>query len=347
MTLLKKGGDYSYAYGVVSGKSSKLLSYHQTENLALFKNLDELVAFLAGTGYEQDIQKAVGKKVDPDKLEKAVLSNFMRIYNEIASHLPEGDRDTMEKMTLGYVETSNLQIIIRMVHSNADPEETKKITSPGRWTEGYIENLVKSESIKDLINKLEGSKYHEGLKEELENYEELNSTIPLEVKLEKMLVKNWLSLKDIMSDDLKSYIEKIVDMMNITYALRIMEEHIDEEDVFIDGGKYVSIEMFKKMAESPAGEALEVLKKTPFYEAAKEGVEYFEKTGSFIKLENLLNGVIIKRFADDALFRPLSMSSIILFIVRKRMEIKNLRRIIVCIDGKIPGNEIKEMLVRV
>ncbi|MBN2102369.1 MAG: V-type ATPase subunit [Candidatus Aenigmarchaeota archaeon] len=344
--LKRKGGDYSYAYGVVSGKHSKLLTYHQTENLALFKNLDELVAFLAGTEYEQDIQGAMGKRVDQDLLEKGVLSNFLRVYNEIAATLPQGDRMTLEKMTLGYIETSNLQIIIRMLHSGANPEDTARMLSPCKWSSEYVRELVESGSVEKMTGNLD-AKYREGLKDELDDYKNMDSTIPLEVKLEKMLAKDWLSLKDVMSPDLQSYIAKNVDVMNITYALRIMEEHIDEENVFIEGGKYVTKKMFKAMAEGSNEEALNILSRTPFYNAAKEGIEHFGKTGSFIKLENLLNGVIIKRFADDALFRPLSMSSIILFIARKRMEVKNLRRIIVCIAGKIPANEIKEMLVRV
>jgi len=344
--LKKRGGDYSYAYGVVSGKSSKLLSYHQTENLALFKSLDEVATFLSGTEYEQDIQGAMGKMIDADKLEKGILSGFMRIYNEIAVHLPPGDRNTLAEMTMGYIGTTNLQVAIRMVHSKANPEEIKKMLSPGRWGNEFTDDIVGSGSIRDLLEKLKGTKY-EVLVEEIEEYEKTKNTISLEVRLEKLLVKRWLALKDTMSPDLQSYIAKNIDMMNITYALRITEEHVDAKDIFIEGGKYVSREMFERMAKSSPSDAVEILHKTPFYNAAKEGIGHFEKAGSFIKLENLLNGVIIKRFADDALFRPLSMSSIILFIARKRMEIKNLRRIIVCIAGKIPANEIKEMLVRV
>ena len=340
------GGDYSYAYGVVSGKSSKLFTMSQLESMSMYRSLDEVVAFLSGTEYEQDISEAVGRKVDADLLERGILSNFLRIYKEIASTLPKGDHKTLEKMTMGYIKTSNLQIIIRMLHSGANPEDIMKMISPCKWSNEYARSLVESSSVEKMTEKLD-AKYIEGLKGGLIEYKKTGSIIPIEVSLEKMLVKDWLSLGGIMSPDLQSYIAKNIDVMNITFAFRIPEGSADEENLFIEGGKYITKKMFGEIAEASNEDALIILSSTPFYNAAKEGIEHYTKTGSFIKLENLLNMVIIKRFADDALFRPLSMSSIILFIARKRMEVKNLRRIIVCIAGKVPANEIKEMLVRV
>ena len=130
---LVSGGDYSYAYGVVSAKSSKILSEKQMEGLAMFRSIDEVAAFLEGTEYEKDIHEAVGKTADPEKFEKAVLAHFMRLYREITSFIPKADKITLDRIVMGNIETENLEVIIRLVASGADMKNAEKLITPCSW----------------------------------------------------------------------------------------------------------------------------------------------------------------------------------------------------------------------
>ncbi len=343
MKLLRSGGDYSYAYGVVSGKGRKLFSRKQIEDLAMYKSVGEITAFLEGTEYERDIHGAVGKKVDPIKLEKSILNHFFRIFREIISTLPQADKETMEELIMGNIEAENMEIIIRMIHRKLDPEETGHMLTPCRWKDDFVSDIISSQSIKELVEKLGKTEYHEPLEQALDKYEDEKSTVPLETALEKFLAKKWLTLQEKIAEDLKSYIEMKIDAMNIRSLLRLITEERSREGAFVEGGKYLTRKMFDE-AES-IEDALEVLNRTPYINAVKEGLEYYGKSKSFVHLENILYRENVQRFADEALFNPPSMSSIILFISRKKMEIKNLRRIVVCKANDVPQNEIKELLL--
>ena len=61
-------GDYAYAYGVVSGMTAKLIDDKTFDELARFRSVEEVVAFLEGTDYEPEIKKFVGKTIEIENL---------------------------------------------------------------------------------------------------------------------------------------------------------------------------------------------------------------------------------------------------------------------------------------
>lgn len=349
MKLRKNGGDYSYAYGVVSGKGSKLFTKKQIEDLAMFRSVGEVTAFLEGTEYEKDIQEAVGKKVDPEKLERCIISHFTRIYKEISSFLPEADKDTLEKIIMGNIEVENLMIMMRLIRAGKDSDEIEKtvfLRDNLEIDKDVIEKLLSSKTVDEFVSNLENTAYHEFLNKAIDDYKEEDSIIPLEDALRKYLIHSWLSLEDKISDDLKSYIGKRIDIMNINYIMRTLSSGKELSVDKLYPGRHFTSDIIKSF-DGIAGieDALNILDKTAFGDDSREGYKAYEKTKSFVKLENLLYSRILKRFADDSLFNPPSMSSVILFLERKNVEIKNLRRIIVCKANELPSDDIKEILI--
>ncbi|NOX71762.1 MAG: V-type ATPase subunit, partial [Candidatus Micrarchaeota archaeon] len=229
--LKSDDGDYSYAYGVVSGKSYKLLTKKQMEDLARFKSVDELVVFLEGTDYESDIKHVRGKIIDIDELWKGIMNHFMRVYDEVVSFIPEKDSQVIEKLVMGNIEAENAEIILRMLHSGAESGRIKEMLAPCRWTEEYIDALTSSRSVKSFKDNLREKWLKEAIESSMETYEKQQTVIPIEISIEKALAKKWNAIESSISDDLKFYVGVKIDSINVIFLMRILTGTVIPSDI--------------------------------------------------------------------------------------------------------------------
>ncbi|UCC91607.1 MAG: V-type ATPase subunit, partial [Candidatus Aenigmatarchaeota archaeon] len=106
--MVSKENEYAYAYGVVSGMTAKLIDDKTFDELARFRSVEEVVAFLEGTDYEPEIKKVVGKTIDIRSLESALKKHFVRIYGSIVSSIPESDRKDLNMIISEGLRVENL-----------------------------------------------------------------------------------------------------------------------------------------------------------------------------------------------------------------------------------------------
>jgi ATP synthase A1 C subunit len=334
-----KEGEYAYAYGVVSGMTAKLIDDKTFDELTRFRSVEEVVAFLEGTDYEPDLKKVIGKTIKIEDLEHALKHHFIRIYKSIVSSLPESDQEALNKIIVENLRVENLKIILRGIHSGIGSERIEEMLDMITDQE-FLMELIKSRSVEEFVEKLEKTEYHEILEKKLPEYRELGNLLPLENSLDKYLIDSW---RGIDCFDIRRFVEIKIDTINIRTILRCKVSGIPSKDYVIQGG-YLK-EKLKDMERGEVKDILEILDKTPYGKASREAMNEYQKTNSLIAFEKRLESEILKFLKENAILRPLSMFSIILFINAKRREVKNLNTVIVCKHYDVPPEEIKEILM--
>ncbi len=332
-------GDYAYAYGVVSGMTAKLIDDKTFDELARFRSVEEVVAFLEGTDYEPEIKKVVGKTIEIENLESALKRHFVRIYRSIVSSIPESDRKDLNRIISESLKVENLKIIMRGIHSGMEPEKIEEMLDIME-DEELITELTKAKSVEEFIAGLEKTEYHDVLESKLPEYKELGNLLPLENSLDKHMIDSW---RGVVSKDLRRFVETKTDTINIRTILRCKISDIPSKDYIIEEGH-----LKDKLSEMERGEVkdvLEILDRTTYGKAAKEAMSEYEKTHSLISFEKRLESDILTFLKENAILRPLGVFSVMSFINAKRREVKNLNTVVICKHYDVPPEEIKEILM--
>ena len=290
-------GDYAYAYGVVSGMTAKLIDDKTFDELARFRSVEEVVAFLEGTDYEPEIKKVVGKTIDIRNLESALKQHFVRIYRSIVSSIPESDRKDLNRIISESLKVENLKIIMRGIHSGMEPEEIEELLDTTE-DEEFMKELAKAKSIEEFITALEKTEYHDILESKIPKYNELGNLLPLENSLDKHMIDSW---RGVASPDLRRFVEIKIDTINIRTTLRCKISGIPSKDYVIEGGNLK--DKIKDMERGEVKDVLEILDRTPYGKAAKEAMAEYEKTKSLVSFEKKLESDILAFLKENAILK--------------------------------------------
>lgn len=332
--MSSKESEYAYAYGVVSGMTAKLITDKTFGELAGFRSVEEVVAFLEGTDYEHEIKKVIGKTIDIRELESALRRHFVRMYEGIVSSIPESDREDMDRVASEGMKAENIKIIMRGIHSGMEAQRIE-----GLMDFESVKDLAGSKSMEEFIDRLEGTGYHGILKERIGDYREKGNLLPLENAIDKQLIDSW---KEVRSPDLKAFVRMKIDATNIRTILRCRISGIPPKEYVIEGG-YLQGRL-REMERGEVKDIMGILERTPYGRASKEAMAEYEKTKSLVSLEKRLESEVFRFLRENAMLRPLGVFSVMSFVDAKRREVRNLSMIVVCKHYGIPPEEIKEIL---
>lgn len=337
--LGNKEGEYAYAYGVISGKAVKLLRERDLEDLAQFRNVEEILAYLEGTDYEEDIRNVVKKKIDIGEVENALMKHFLRLYEEITSTIPTKEKTAVDRTVREDLVVRNLKIILRGIHSGMDREELRRLVGPGLESELRSE-LLEAENIEDVVERLKETPYYSPLEEILPQYNEEEEILPLENTLDRELVKRWK--EEELSEEMETFIGVRSDVLNIRTLVKCKLMDIPCKGYIIAEG--YQLENVEELAVMNLEEMLEELDKTHYGEAVRQGYEKYKETKSLTRMDLLLDEMVIDQLKQSQIFKPLGINSILLFLLQKEQEVRNLRTIIVCRSHGIQSKEVMKLL---
>ena len=310
-----KDSAYAYAYGVVSSMTGKLLDEKTYDELARFRSVEEVLAFMEGTDYEHEIKKVVGKTIRIKDVENALKSHFIRVYEGIVSSIPDTDRAEFNKVILEGLRFENLKVILRGIHSELGSEKIIE-TLETSMDSKLMAELAESKDLEEFAEKLESMEYHYVMKEELEKYKETGDLLPLENAIDKYLVNSWSKISCI---EIKEFTDIRTDMINIMTILRCKISDIPTKDYVIYGGTLK--EHLKEIEKGDIKDVLSSLDKTSYGAAVREAMNEYEKTSSLVTLEWKMESNVMKYLKENAMLKPLGISSIMLFINAKRREV--------------------------
>lgn len=309
-----------------------MIGHKKLESYINSRGINEIVANLEGTPYEQDIQKAVGKEIEVDKLEVALDHHFLRILREVTKHIPEDDRVALDHVFMREWDLKNLKSVVRAVVYGASVEEVKELFDGyGDISEAELMELAQSKDLEELSEKLGERPFSSAMKSAVEAYKNDGRLSLVEAALDLEYLNGLDELEhETDSKDLKQYLR----MQNESLVLRNLKRSDAVSEFLKKLRKYHLSD--KQVNRLLAGEDVEkVLATTPYAKMFKGG------KNADIAVEN----TIIQSLKDLTRTDPLGLASIILFIKEKQIELRNLRVVIIGKSNDLEPDVIRSMLI--
>ena len=139
------------------------------------KTVDDVISSLVGTTYYRDLKKASENR-SQDSLQPLEDALDLAYYHHLVENVPSGgaDADIYHSFVQLKVDVANIKTILRLRHREIKGHN--ELLIPGGTIK--TELLASVQTISDLVNSLEGTKYHELVATHFgENKAEMNSCV--------------------------------------------------------------------------------------------------------------------------------------------------------------------------
>jgi V/A-type H+-transporting ATPase subunit C len=314
-------------------------------------NLQDLIAALAETEYGEEIEASSVEFQGYEMIEDALVQHVQRVFSKL-SRMAFDDSKALVRILLERFEVFNLKTILRGFHVGNDPDNTASSLFPSiLYPTSFYQELLKRDGIGAVIDYLltVGNRYYRPLSEAMPEYEASKKLALLESALDSFYFSGSRKSLQSMGDDNAIIVRKIIgqeaDVLNIVYAMRLIESQVDSEEKYryiVEGGERFDVDaardllaspdrstLVRKIADSQYGKKLGELDESI---SANELQERFE---NFLYEENC-------SFDGNDIF-DIGMSSA--YIWRKIAEMTNVRVIASGLWRQAPQNEIMSRLI--
>jgi V/A-type H+-transporting ATPase subunit C len=346
-----KAGNYAYATTRV--KARKAFLYPRETYLKLLQmDLPEISRFIGESKYKQEIDELATKYEGIDLLEYALNLNLAREMNQILSFC-QGELNLILKSYLNRWDSWNIKSILRGKNYNATEEEIRETLVPaGDLRLQELMDLAKKPTINDVIDGLSGTVFYKPLVSALDEYNKTNTLSKFENNIDKVYYANLLSmdLPNTKADELFiSFVKREIDVVNLRTLFRLKREGLEHDkimDYVIPGGAKIGMDDLRKLSQAPnMDEFIAMLKEYPYWENISEAVQAFKETGSLNAVEVGLRKALISYAEKISHLYPLSICPIIGYVIRKNVEVNNLRIIARGKEANLSDDTIKAQLV--
>jgi V/A-type H+-transporting ATPase subunit C len=347
----RRRGNYAYATARVKAKKSLLLTKDNYPKL-LMMDLNEIGRFLGETQYKVEMTELGSRFSGVNLIELGTYKNLARTYRTIISFCSGELRDIVAAYLRRW-DVWNVKTIIRGKYSNASLEDIQEDLVPaGTMSEEYLKTLIAMDNPMDILAAL-GKKGELSVPDDvIATFEKTGSVAPVEDYLDKVY---YTQLLETIRPTNKpktlflSFVKREIDVANLRTLLKLKQAGLPLDKIrpyFIEGGHYLDVKELTRLASMETfDQMVDDLSKLPFFEDIKEPLEKAKKNGSLNDVMLNLQRYLAKESEKFSHLYPLSVLPIIDYIIRKKIEVDNIR---VIARGKASGLEpdvIKNLLV--
>jgi len=346
---LFSSGNYPYVCARVRAKRAFLLPYDTYRKLLLM-DIYEITRFLGESSYKKEINELELKTIGHHLIEFALNRNIAAVYQQILGYC-EGDLNTMLSAYLQREDILNIKAILRGKSYNARPEEIlKAVRSSGKYPEEYWQDIVqKSKTVQETIELLKGNDYYETIKTFVKDWE--LHPAECENELEQAYYRLLLNSVHSRSEPNRLFLEFIreeINLVNIKTLFMAKYESVESDRLrtMIIAGGNIPEKTMQHLINAPDFKLfLEEIQKISEYQIIRDTIETIEQTGSLSHVIRILEKDHLTKATKKSYLYPLSILPILDYIIRKRIEIENLRIIIQAKEKGLSEQAIKELLV--
>ncbi|MEF8880280.1 MAG: V-type ATPase subunit [Candidatus Nanohaloarchaea archaeon] len=322
-------GDYPYMYARVSAKRAKLYDEADYENM-LKMGPNEISRKMGEGAYKSDIDQ-LGSKYDGVRLvELALAKNLAREMSELAD-MANGKLQKVIEIYLRRYDILTYKRILRAKKSNEDINDY--LTPVGGVSYEEIEKLSDKnfEQVRDSIKFSESEIDYRGYIEDVDSLAEIEKALDQAYYDELSLLAKGSGNKA-----LENFIKEEAEYENFKIVLRMKRYDLSEEDIRT------------RLMSSKDGKRIEELLQMDF----ESGLEFVISELDLSvdpQIESVEHSIEVHRL-ENALrmlhTQPLTLSSILGYVVAKITEVKNLRMMLRAKETGIQNQEtIRKQLV--
>lgn len=329
----KGKGNYAYATTRVKSKKSYLLTKDTYPKLMMM-DLNEIGRFMGETQYKTEMAELASRWSGVNLIELGTYRNLARTLSSIIRFTTGDLREMLSAWMLRW-DVSNIKTIIRGKYAGATLEDIQEDLVPaGNLSEEYLLSLAALNGPAEVVEALRKKGIISVPEEVLSNIEKGGTLSPLEDYLDKEYYDGLLAHVKPTNKGARiflSFIEQEIDMANLRTLLKLKQAGLPADKIrpyFIKGGRELDINELNRLAPIESFDTvLDELSKYPFYEDIKDGIEKAKQTGSLNDIMLNLQKYLARQAEKFSHMFPLSILPIIDYIIRKKIEVDNIRTI--------------------
>jgi V/A-type H+-transporting ATPase subunit C len=331
-------GNYPYVCARVKAKRAFLLSRDIYSKL-LMMDAHEITRFLGESQYKKEITELAINYSGFELTDIALNKNISEVYHQILGYC-KGDLYMMLSAFLQREDIWNIKTIIRGKFYNAKSDEIiKTIRSAGKHPEQYWKKIIQnSKNVEEVIDNLENNEYYQTLKVLKEEY--IKNFSECENKLEIAYYSYLLGSIRPNSEPNKlflGFVKKEIDLFNLKTLLMTKFKNVEPSKIntmIIPGGEITEKDMQTLVNISDFKQFLDEVQKLPYFKTISDEIKKIEETGSLNHVIRFLEKDFLARATKSSYLYPLSIMPILDYLIRKRIEVENLR---ILVRGKEKG----------
>ena len=311
-----------------------------------------IARFMEESDYETEINALGARHSGVDLIEFALHANMAKNFHDLLDW-SNGRLHLLIARYLRKYDAWNLKTVIRGVYSDASYEEIRPdLVLAGELEESLLETMAGAETVREAIELLAGTHYYDPLVEAFGDFEESAVLVPLENAIDHEF---WDHLLDDIGPELPSegpmalYVEFLqaqIDFLNIRNSLRLAGSaaELDPTTYFIEGGKlFDQAEITRLIANQD--ELVQVVRESTYGDELGDALDELDDARSLIQFERALDGVLLAYTGRLANVFPVSITSILSYVLAKEREVDNIRAIARGKEAGLTTEEVEQELV--
>jgi V/A-type H+-transporting ATPase subunit C len=317
-------------------------------------DLQATIRALSGTEYGPDLEAKIIHGQTFGAVDEALKENMVRTYRKVLK-VVNGEGRFIVSTLLGRWDLFDIKTIIRGKHMHLPPAEIEEsLIAAGDLTKVDLAALTNQDDVRGVVDTLYiwGIPYGAPLRAEMPGYVATNNLAGLELALDRHYAK-WASER--LEGRRENYqlaarvFAAQMDSMNLVTAFRLLKadmEGADKVALFLPGGKYVSLELFRELTGlSDIDEVLERLRRTPYGQSLEAAALNYVESGSISILERVLEDFVMRRALATSHVDPLGAGVLISYLWAKQNEVTNLRIVVKGTSVGMPPDRMRGELI--
>jgi len=342
------GGKGNFAYACTRVKAKKrFLVTSETYSRLMIMDVHEIGRFLGETQYRDEVTRYGSRYTGANLVEVAVTRNLGDTYSSILSfttgHLREMVRDYLKRWDM-----YNVKTILRGKTTKVKDEDIIDTLVPaGSFSEDYLKSFIGMSTVQEIVDALSKEPSLRLTPELVREVVDTGRLAALEDHLDKVFYSDLLNVvkrTDQADALLNQFIRREVDVTNLKVLLKLKAVKIPEDQIvkyLIPGGMEYDIDKLRSLASSEGiTTILDDLERSSMFEDLKGAIEKFRADKKLSNMTIALDKALIGTSEKFAHFYPLSVLPIVNYMIRKKVEVDNIR---IIARGKQAGLTTKVM----
>jgi V/A-type H+-transporting ATPase subunit C len=340
-----------YANARVRARRGRLLGPKGITKLLAQPGLAARLEHLKQTDYGPQLATHLAR--EPDPLRAAERGLRMQLVEDLLAidRFLDGERARgLFRSVLAFEDGWNLKTVLRGITRGEPPERTFLLLAPTpELDEAALGELVRQRDVKAVLDLLTTwrSPYASSLGRAFESFRTHRELFLLEVALDQHLFAGALRAARGDGEDgrmLLGFLEAQIDLANASTLLK-RTDGARSAELFIPGGRLVSLKRFQKLATLRDGELREALARLGRLHLDLRLAAMGERTDPFAA-DQLLQRALRQAMRREAGVHPLSLAVPLSFVLERRAEVQRIRLVLRGAEFGVPGEELLALVER-
>ena len=333
---------YAYFNARVYAMRGRLLP---ADTYARFLQMDipEIARFLGETEYKKEIEDLGKRYRGVDLVEYALNRNLASTFHGLLKKAQSELRELLA-LYMRYYDLENITTILRGKFSGVSAEEMREALIPaGSQDLASLHKLIEA-PYEDTLEMLRRTGYEFAV--------EMLPKRPLPEVEDEMRKQYYSSLLEATAGESKSmvlfnrFLRTEIDFLNIVNFLRLKRDDEPQERLLVymvEGGQLLGMKRLKKLAPMGFEEVLPELEQLPYFRTSTE--LFSDASASLVWLETAMRKKELEYASKQGRQNPLTVLVVLSYILAKRTEVENIRKIVRGKEGNLPVELVRRQLV--